>query len=142
VKIEVLPKLVKFNKIFYAKDLDEAYGLGYFSGSMTRWELLERITRYNPQLREHANKTHRGIYDSDRSKFCLGITYGMVIPKHSILKYDKSRDRQLIYSDEFGEPTGSEIINKDPEQHKVLVRGWLNTLEMLNKNYKIDWKGL
>ena len=142
MKIKVLAKLVKFNKIFYAKDLDEAYKLRYFSGSMSRWEMLERITKYNPQLREHANKTHRGIFDVERNKFILGIAYGMTIPKYSILRYDKARDRKLIYSDERGEPMGSEVVNQDPEQHKVLTRGWHNTLTMINKKYKVDWKGL
>lgn len=133
----------KFNKQYYAKDLDEAYKIGYFTGSMTRWELMERINKHHPELRWYASKTHRGLYDSSRSRFLLGISNNMTIPKYSIFQYDRSKDRRLDYSDEFGNYKSTEIINTDEDEGRLIVRGWKPTLEILESHgYKIDKRGL
>lgn len=141
--IKVIGKTAIWNKQFYAKDLDEAHELGYFAGNISRWELVDRITKYNPQLRTYANKNYRGLFDSDKGKFILGISHNMTIPKYSVFRYDRSKDRRLDYTDEHGEYLSSEIINTDDEEGKMLVRGWKPTLEILEGyGYKIDWKGL
>lgn len=83
MKIQVLPKKYKDYKVT-AKSLDDAYEKGYFSGSMSRYELMEKITKYNPRLRWYANATHRGLFDSNR--YICGIGHNMTIPKWTIMR--------------------------------------------------------
>lgn len=143
MSVKVLGKPVRWNTQLYAKDLDEAYRLGYFNNSMTRWELEDRIVKYNPQLRTYASKTHRGIFDTDRGMFIMGISHNMTIPKFTMFRYDRSKDRKLDSTTEHGEYLSSEVINMDDDEGKMLVRGWKPTLETLESyGYKIDKRGL
>lgn len=141
VKLEMLKR-----DYFLAKNLDEAYKKGYFTGSMNRYELMDRITKYNPQLRWYANATHRGLFDTnvnqDKSFIC-GIPHNMTIPKYSLMEYDFSQDKKLQWCTEDGTRTGSEIINKNEHNYKVLARGWESILKIVEKRgYKINRRGL
>ena len=130
-------------KMTYAANLDEAYKKGYFTGSMTRWELMERITKYNPELRWYANKTHRGLFDTHRGKFICGIPHNLTIPKFSIQRYDKKQERKVDFTNMYGEYVGTEIIQTDDLDGLYLARGWPIIFKMLKKRgYKINEKGL
>lgn len=131
---------------FLAKNLDEAYHKGYFTGSMQRTELMDRITKYNPQLSWKATATHRGLFDTtlhqDKAFIC-GITHNMTIPKYSIIEYDFSKDRKLQWCTQDGTKTGTEIVNKDEHDYKVLARGWEAIFKILEKRgYLLDRRGL
>lgn len=132
-------------KCFLAKDLDEAYSLKFFSGSMTRWELMDRITRYNPTLRWFANVNHRALWDTEKNEngFICGIAHNLTIPKYSVLEYDFGLDKKLTYCDMNGEITGSEIVNIKENEYKALIRGWATTLAIVKrKGYEVDERGL
>lgn len=132
-------------KCFLAKDLDEAYSLKFFSGSMTRWELMDRITKYNPNLRWFANRTHRALWDIDKKDggFICGIDHRMTIPRYSIMEYNFDLDKKINYCDMNGEATGSEIVNMKELEYKALARGWEAILSIVKrKGYKIDERGI
>ena len=126
--------------IVYAKDLDEAYEFGYFSGSMSAYELMARITKYNPSLRWHSYKRYRGLWDTARSaySYICGVPYFNTMPKFTIMKLDTAKSRKLHYCMEDGTPTSSEVINTDNEEYKVLARGWPVILDIVKrKSYEI-----
>lgn len=137
--IEFLPK----QKVFEAASLEEAHKLGYFTGSMTRYEFMDRITRKNPSLRWYANERGMGLWDSnkgeDNRSFICGITRYMTIPRYSITKYDKTKDRVMNYSDAEGNITHREIIHTDEEEGIILARGWEATFKVIKGHgYEID----
>ncbi len=137
---------MKIRSYFLAKNLDEAYKKGYFNGSMQRTELMERITRYNPQLCWKANATYRGLFDTtlhvDKAFIC-GIPHNMTIPKYSLMEYDFSKDRKLQWCTEEGKKTGTEIVNAKEHDYKVLARGWKTIFCIIEKRgYRIDKRGL
>lgn len=131
-------------KTFLAKDLDEAYKLQFFGNSMTRWELEERLVKYNDTVCIKSNATHRALWDTSRADgFICGITHMMTIPQYSILEYNFTKDKKLEYVNMYGEVTGSEIVNQDEFEYKALARGWEVTLAMVEKQgYRVDRKGL
>jgi hypothetical protein len=62
--------------------LDEAYELGYFQGSITRDELLDRITKKNPDLRLIYGKEGVGLFS--RNKYVASIGKLNPIPKFTL----------------------------------------------------------
>ena len=133
-------------KCFLVKDLDEAYSLGLYCSRMHRDEFMERVTKYNPDLRWFANKTHRALWDisAGDNGFICGITHHSIMPKYSLMEYDFSKDRKLNYSDMYGNATGqSAVINPDENKYTVLARGWENIFAIVERNgYQIDRRGL
>lgn len=132
-------------KCYLAKDKDEAYRLGFFSGSIHRDELMERITKFNPTLRWFATPTHRALWDWTKGEngFICGIPHDSIIPKISIMEYNFDKDRRLNYTNMYGETTGSEIINMDEYKYQVLARGWESIFAIVEQNgYEIDKRGL
>lgn len=141
-KIKVGRKLRKPTFTFIAGSLDDAYHKGYFCGSITRNELMERIMKYNDELRWYANKTHRGLFDSFRGKFICGITHNMTIPKYSISQLNKRYERELPTLQHDGS-VKTQYIQTDPDEGKIIARGWYPTLQMVEaKGYKVDWEDL
>jgi len=134
--IQVQPRLHKDYKV-EARDLDEAYKLGYFSSSMRRDELMERVSRVNPDAQWKANATHRGLWI--RNKFVCGIGHEMVIPQFTIVRYDKSQDRTLRYSDQHGNLFGKKIVNRDEMKGRILMRSWRVIINKIKqKGYEVD----
>lgn len=134
-------------KCFLAVNLDEAYDLGFFQGSMNKYELIDRITRYNDDgdLKIFTNKTHKAIWNIRKGEngFICGIPHFSTIPKHSIMEYNFGKDKKLQYSNEYGEYTGTETINMDEFEYKVLARGWEPIFAIVEKNgFKVDTRGL
>ena len=75
---------------------------------------MDRVTKYNPDLRWHANATHRGLFN--RNTYICGIGHNMTIPQWTIM-----RD-----SDGY-----------------VFMRSWKSILEEVKrKGYEIDENGL
>ena len=129
-------------KCFLAKDLDEAYNLKFFGITMHRDELMERITKHNPDLKWKATETHRGLFTWD-NKFICGIPHFSTIPQFSIMEYNFGKDRKVIYTNMYGEVTGSEIVNDDETEYKVLARGWMAILDIVEaKGFKVNRHGL
>jgi len=120
-----------------ARDLDEAYSEGYFSGSISRDELMERVCKLNDDARWYANVTHRGLWI--RGKFVCGIGHESTIPKFTIIRYDTKLDKTLNYSDQHGNVIGKKIINKDELKGRILMRGWPVIINMIkSKGYEVD----
>lgn len=135
MRIEVQPRLHKNYKV-QARSLDEAYELKYFSGSMRRDELMERVCKANPEARWIANVTHRGLWI--RNKFVCGIGNEMVIPQFTIVRYDKTQDKTLQYSDKHGNPFGKKIINRDQLKGRILMRSWKVIINKIKqKGYEV-----
>lgn len=132
-------------KCFLAKDLDEAYSLKFFSGSITRWELMDRVIKYNSSLRWFANSHYRALWDVKKGEngFICGIAHSLTIPKYSILEYNFDLDKELTYCDMSGEITGSEVVNIKENDYKALIRGWAPTLSIVKrKGYEVDERGI
>lgn len=128
--------------IFLAKDLDEAHNLGFFGVPMHRDELMNRITKYNPDLKWRAIATHRGLFDW-RNKIICGIPHFSTIPQFSIMEYNFQKDRKMEYRNLYGDVTGTEIVNDAELEYKVLARGWTAILDIVEKKgYKVDRHGL
>lgn len=127
--------------IFWAADFDEAYEKGYFWNSMSVSDFINRITRYNPELRIKGNDKYRGIVNSN--DFICGVPYLTTIPRVTLMRYDTKLDRSINWSNAHGEIHKVETLNTDDDRDKVLARGWepiFKTLEQ--RGYKIDRKGL
>lgn len=136
-------------KCFLAKDLDEAYMMGFYTGNISRWELERRIQRHNPTLKFIKTETHCALWDTskltddDHTGFICGTPRLMTIPKFSIMEYNFGKDRKLEYTNLYGEKTGEEILNTDEYNYKVLARGWEAIFGIVEKQgYKIDRRGL
>ena len=132
-------------KCFLAKDLDEAYKLKFFSGSITLYELMDRVVKHNKHLRWFANKTHKALWDTSKGErgFICGITNTSIIPRYSIMQYDFSKDKKVEWCNMYGEITGNETVNPDESEYQVLARGWEAIFNILEKKgYEIDKKGL
>jgi len=127
------------DRMVQAIDLDDAYRLGYFSNSMTRYELMARITKANPQLRWHSNKASVGLFDPNKKNaFICGIGREMTIPQWTIVRYDRTQDRVLNRCTEYGEITSKEILNMDSDKGKILMRSWRSILDVVKrKGYKV-----
>lgn len=133
------------HKVFLAKDLTEAYNCKFFQSSMARDEMIERILRYNSNLKICTSKNYKGIFDTDKGEngFVCGITHNFTIPKYSIMEYNFSKDRTIQWCTPNGEKTNKEIVNDQEHEYKVLARGWLATFDIVErKGYKIDKRGL
>ncbi len=127
--------------LYKVASLDHAYQMGLFNGSMTRWELMDRVTKYNPSLRWYANATHRGLFDSN--KFICGISHNLTIPKTSLSKYDKKFEKSLSWATPDGEVVKTETYNLDYEVDKILTVGWVSIIRsVLAKGYKVDLRGI
>ncbi len=129
--------------IVYAASLQDAYDKGYFSDSMTREELMDRVTKYNPQLRWYESDRATGLFDSykgrDTKAFLCSIGKNKTIPAFTILKYDTAQDRVLNRSNQYGDVMSTEIINMDEDKHKCLARSWRGMFNMIkNLNYGVD----
>lgn len=132
-------------KMVWAANLDDAYKQGYFTGSMTRDELMSRITKYNKDLRWFANKTHRALYDTSKGNkaFICGIAHTSIIPKYTIQKHDPRMMKTLSYSDEHGDVYKKESIYTGDDEGLVLARGWTSTLNIVKKRgYQVNEKDL
>lgn len=132
-------------RTFLAKDLAEAHKLHFFGVTMHRDEFMDRVTKYNPDLRWFANATHRALWDTSKGErgFLCGITHMSSIPQYSILEYNFEKDKKLEYTNMYGEKTGSEIVNESEEEYSALARGWEVSLAIIEKQgYKIDRRGI
>lgn len=122
----------------YARDLAHAAELGYFSGAMRKEEMMERITRYNPELRWVNNEHYCGLWHTHKG-YLFGITRHTVIPQFTVVHLDKNLERKLCKSTPRGTVYDVEIINTDEIDGKILCRGWRATLNMVKKRgYRID----
>lgn len=123
-----------------AASLEDAYKKGYFSNSILREELMDRITKHNPQLRWHSSATHTGLFDPTKKKgFICSIGKQLTIPQFTIFKYDTAQDRVLNRSDEHGDIRHTEIINMDSDKNKVLMRSWRAILGAIKKlGYEVN----
>lgn len=128
------------DRMVEAIDLDDAYKLGYFSGSITRYKLMEMVTKANPQLRWHSNKASVGLFDSNKKDaFICGIGREMTIPQWTIMRYDRTQDRVLNRCTEDGDITHTEIINMDNDKGKILMRSWRSILDIVKrKGYRVN----
>lgn len=138
-----LNSLKHFDRLVYAASLDEAYKEGYFSGSMTRTEFMNRVIKFNPQLRWYESPRAAGLFDSlkgqDQKAFICSIGKSTTIPAFTILKYDTKQDRQLHRSNEWGEVLYTETFNMDNDKFKCLARSWramFNAIKSLG--YEVD----
>jgi len=73
-----------FGKIKFVKDLDDAYAKGYFSGSLTRRELLDIIIKNNDDLHYIYKKNAIGLYS--RNRYVAAIGYINPIPKFTLMQ--------------------------------------------------------
>lgn len=117
--------------VFEAKDLDEAYKLGYYEQSMSRWRLLELLRKRNRGIHYKNLGKYAGFYND--KEFICGASPHFTIPRYSIVKYDKTQDRRASWSTPDGVVTSREVINDDEEKGKILVRGWETTLKILKQ---------
>ena len=102
---------------FYAKDLDEAYKLGHFQGSMSRDEFLERITRYNDELHLRHGQDYVGVFTQNR--LVVGIPATNTLPKFPIFSTSKH------------------------DESRMLARGWYGMMNSIEKQgFKIDKRGI
>lgn len=132
-------------KCFLGKDLDECYALGFYSGSISRWEMERRVLQYNPKLRFIKTRDYSVIWDKSKGEngVICGVPVLITVPKHSLMEYNFSKDRKLEYTNMYGETTGSEIINKDEYNYKVLARGWKTIFAIVEKEgFRVDRRGL
>lgn len=125
MQIKVLGKPKKPDYIQYADNLQDAYHKGYFSPSMTKYELLDRITKHNPSLRTYSSKTHTGLFDTD-------------------VYNPKQKESSIGFIGSIGKentiPYFTILRNSD---HYVLAHSWRSTLSKVkSKGYKIDEEGI
>ena len=114
-----------------AKSLDDAYEKGYFGSGMPFDEFCERILKPNPELRIHRGPVYTGLFDVENNYYVCGISRLSRIPRFTLTKHDASQDKKINYSDEHGNITSKQVINKDEEKGKVLARSWISTFNML-----------
>lgn len=125
----------------YVKDLDEAFKLGYFTGSMTRWELIERIEKVNPLAKVYASQTHRGLFIDN--KFICGIGHNLTIPQFTLIHRDKSLIKTLNYANVHGEIIGHKQINKNDKDGRIMMRSWKTIFNFITQaGYEVDTYGL
>lgn len=135
--IRVIPKF----KVAKVEDLQDAYNQGLFNGSMSRWELEDRVTKYNPSLRIQSNATHRGLFDGN--SFVCGIGHDLTIPRFTLIRYVGRLHRTITTTDEYGNKTGTQDRNTDPRDGVVLMRAWPEIMRMVAKQgYEIDLSNL
>jgi len=135
--IKFLPRV----KTLYAKSLDDAYEKGYFSGSMNREELYQRILKHNDTLRVRYTKTHGGLWD--RGRFVTAIGRCISIPRFTICHHDSKFDETIIHRNEWGEEVSREVKNMDEMNGYVYMRGWTHIIrDIMKKGYKVDTRGL
>ncbi len=134
-------KYVPVDKVVYARDLNDAFKKGYFSSSISRYDLEDRVTKYNETIRSHSSSTHRGLYD--RNRFIVGIGFHITIPKFTICRFIPELHKKINYTDQFGNRTGSEVVNMDKADGYVFMRGWpLIVKDIMRKGYSFDEKDL
>ncbi len=90
MSIKVIGKTKQPDYKVFAKSLDDAYKKKYFCNSITRYELMDTLTKYNPELRWHASKTHRGLFDTDKGQYICGIGHNTTIPQWTIMRESDS----------------------------------------------------
>ena len=113
-----------------ARSLDEAYSSGYFQGSLSKHEILDRIQKKNDDARFHASKDYIGIWI--RGRFIIGLPNISTHPKFTIFKYDPRFDRSIDLTTEDGEFIETRTHNFDPDQHKALARSWFEIFRALD----------
>jgi hypothetical protein len=133
LKIEVIgkPRRNKTELFKNAASVDDAYAKGFFSSGMPFDEFLDRMLKPNPGLRLHRGPAYTGLFDVENNFFVCGISRFSRIPRFTILKHDATQDKKINYSDEHGNITSRQVINKDEEKGKVLARSWISTFNML-----------
>lgn len=133
MQIKVLGKSRKGHKelVREAASIDDAWEKKYFTGGMIFEEFCRRIMKHNPELRIHRGPVYTGLFDTERNSYVCGISRFSKIPKFTIMKHDFSQDKQLNYSDEHGNITSRQTINKDGEKGKVLARSWISVFNIL-----------
>jgi len=139
--IQLLPK----PKFVYAATLNDAYKKGYFTGSITRWELEDRVLKYNSSLKIFSGKTHRNIWDISKGEngFICGLTHNMTIPKFTIMQYDSRFDKSIDFTNEYGELTEKKVYNLDDKKDYILAKSWIVTFKnLIKEGYKVNVKGL
>ena len=137
---------IVFNKVIpdiKPVDFDEAFKEGYYSDSMTREEFMNRVTKYNPQLRWYQSEVGAGLFDSFKGSetkgFLCAIGRNKIMPAFTFLKYDVTKDEVLNYCTEEGEPTHKQIINREEDNYRCLARSWRGMFNIIkNLGYKID----
>lgn len=136
---------IKFHKKYSSRNassLQDAFEKGLFNGSISRDELMARITKYNPDVRWIAHEHVMGLHDVHKGFVC-GITRSRTIPLFSIFLKNPNDIKKIDYCTEEGEYTHSGYVDKNPESGKMLARGWAITFHILEqKGYKIDRVGL
>lgn len=131
--------------IFKPESLQDGYNKGYYCESMTRDEFMDRITKYNEQLRWVATETHCGLFDPllKRKQFICGISHNYTVPKHDMMEYHPDAVKKYRYTNEYGDlmETKEDYLRK--EEDRFLVRGWAMVFDILERRgYKIDREGL
>jgi hypothetical protein len=141
LKIKVLgkPKICKTEIMKEANDIDDAYERGYFGSGMPFDEFCDRIMKKNPEIRIHRGPKYTGLFDTENNYYICGISRFSRIPRFTIVKHDFSQDKTLNYSDEYGNITSKQVINKDEEKGKVLARSWISTFNILKgQGYEVN----
>lgn len=133
-KLQPVEKPRGKNLILTAASLNDAYKKGYFSGGMSREDLMWRVTYYNPQLRWFASKYRRGLFDKEKKLFVCGIANQTTIPRFTVMQYDKNQERKYTHTTSKGEELFTETLNPDPEKGKVLSRSWIATFNIIRSN--------
>lgn len=122
--------------VFEAKDLDEAYSLGYFSGSMSRYKFLSLLKK-NRDIHFKTKGSYASLYSG--KEFICGMSPHFTIPRYSITKLDRSKLKKIGWSTPDGKIYSEEMVNKDDEHGKVFVRGWEQTLRVVRqKGYHVN----
>ena len=122
-----------------AASLDDAYAKGYFGSGMPFDEFCDRILKPNPELRIHRNQNYTGLFDVENNYYVCGISRFSRIPRFTITKHDEKQDKKINYSDENGNITSRQVLNRDEEKGKVLARSWISTFNMLRgQGYEVN----
>lgn len=141
MSVRVLPK-VRHGRLELEREaasIEEAYQQGLFGSGMAFDEFCHRILRPNPELRLHRNQSYTGLFDTENNYYVCGISRFSRIPRFTIIKRDKAQDKKITYTDEHGNVTSRQIVNKDEEKGKVLARSWIATFNILRgQGYEVD----
>lgn len=141
MKVEVIgrPRRNKTEILKEAASVDDAYARGYFGSGMPFDEFTSRILKPNPELRIHRGPVYTGLFDVENNYYVCGISRFSRIPRFTIVKHDFSQDKKINYSDENGNITSRETINRDEEKGKVLARSWISVFNILRgQGYEVD----
>lgn len=141
MSVKVLPKLRQGKQELFreAASIEDAYQQGLFGSGMPFDEFVDRMLKPNPELRIHRGKHYTGLFDTENNYYVCGISRFSRIPRFTIMKYDKAKDRKINYSDEQGNITSRQVLNKDEEKGKVLARSWISVFNILKaQGYNVN----